>query len=258
MKRIILISGFLLLVLVVLGMVGCDTISSPPSQTTTGSLITGQNTGIWVNGTGEVSVTPDIAILQVGVEAQEATVSEAMADTSEAMDRVMKALTDSGVKKEDIQTQYFNIRQRTRWDDFTDEEIITGYRVTNTVTAKIRDIENVGSIIDSVVAAGGDLIRIDDLSFTVEDPTIYYDEARQEATDDAKAKAEKLAEQTGVNLGDPTYISESAYTPLVYGGLTYGMAEAAVPAPAPVIIEPLISPGEVKVTLTVQIAYSIR
>jgi uncharacterized protein YggE len=247
-------------------MAGCDTISSPPSQTTAGGLITGQNTGIWVSGTGEVNVVPDLAILQVGVEAQEATVAEAMARASEAMGQVGLAITSSGIESKDIQTQYFNIRQRTRWDDITDEEIVTGYRVTNKMTVKIRSLPvesytldyKASKIIESVVEAGGDLIRIDDLSFTVEDPTIYYDEAREKATDDAKAKAEKLAKQTGVNLGDPTYISESAYMPSVYGGLAYGMAEAPVPAPAPVIIEPSISPGEVKVTLTVQIAYSIR
>ena len=229
----------------------------PVSRTTIGSGV--QNTGIWVSGSGEVTVTPDIAVLQVGVEVQKTTVSEAQADASEAMDAVMTALTDSDIKDEDIQTQYFNIRQRTRWDDRTDEEIVTGYRVTNKVTAKIRDIENVGSIIDTVVKAGGDLVRIDDLSFTVEDPTVYYDEARELATADAKSKAEKLAEQTNVDLGEPIYISESAYMPSAYGTITYGLESAVsmAPVPAPVIAPPT-SPGEVKVVLSVQIAYEIR
>jgi uncharacterized protein YggE len=246
------------LILLALGVSGCEGITSPAPQNTSASgLITQQNTGIWVSGTGEVTVTPDIAILQVGAEAQENTVAEAQAKTSEAMDRVMTALNDSGVKKEDIQTQYFRISQRTRWDDETEQEIVIGYRVTNTVKAKIRDIEKVGSIIDAVVKAGGDLIRIDDLGFTVDDPSAYYDEAREKATADAKARAEKLAKQTGVRLGEPTYISESAYTPSIHEGIAYGMVEAPVPAPAPVIT-PSISPGEVKVSLTVQIGYSIR
>ena len=111
-------------------------------------------------------------------------------------------------------------------------------------------------IIDTIVKAGGDLVRIDDLTFTVDDPSVYYDEAREKATADAKARAEKLAEQTGVKLGEPTYIAESAYMSHYYEGITYGMAEMAIPAPAPVSTP--ISPGELKVSLTVQIAYSIR
>jgi len=132
------------------------------------------------------------------------------------------------------------------------------------VTAKIRILAHesytldykAGNIIDAVVKAGGNLIRIDDLSFSVDDPSVYYDEAREKATADAKDKAEKLAEQTGVKLGTPTYIAESTYMPLAYEGMMYAIAEAPIPAPAPA--PPPVSPGEVKISLTVQIAYSIR
>jgi uncharacterized protein YggE len=257
MRRKMWLAIWLALIIIVLGLAGCDAFSSPtPRTTSTGSLITQQNTGIWVTGTGEVTVTPDIATLQVGVEAQEATVAEAQDEADTAMNRVVAALTGSGIKKEDIQTQYFRIRERTRWDDETNQEIVVGYQVTNTVIAKIRDIEKVGSIIDAVVKAGGDLIRINDLGFSVDDPSAYYDEARKKATADARARAEKLAKQTGVSLGPPTYVSESAYMPPMYEGMMYATAEAPIPAPAP--IEPSISPGEVKITLTVQVAYSIR
>ena len=256
MKRIILLSGFLLSLIVFTGFTGCEGITTPPdSATRTGSFVSQQSTGIWVSGQGEVIVTPDITILQVGVEAQEETVAEAQSRASEAMDRVLTSLKDNGIEEKDIQTQYFRIDQQTRWDNYNDEEIITGYRVRNTVTAKIRDIENTGYIIDAAVKAGGDLIRIDSLRFTVEDPTIYYDEAREKATADAKAKAEKLAEQTGVNLGEPTFVSESTYTPSVYGGMSYGMS---IPPAAPIVIETPTSPGEVEISLTVQIAYSIK
>jgi uncharacterized protein YggE len=258
MKRTLLLTVSILLLVILLAATGCDGVTSPPVRTSISNSSSGQNTGIWVSGTGEVSVTPDIAILQVGVQAKEETVLEAQEQASEAMEKVLRALTGSGVKDEDIQTQYFRIRQDTRWDSFNDEEEITGYEVTNTVTAKIRDIDNVGDIINAAVIAGGDLVRINDFSFTVEKPEAYYDEARELATADAKAKAEKLAKQTGVKLGDPTYISESGYTPSTYGGISYGLsASVVVPAPQ-VIIETPTSPGQVNVTLTVQIAYSIK
>jgi uncharacterized protein YggE len=262
MRRLLWLALSLALIIIALGLAGCDGFTSPTTRTTSAGNF--QSTGIWVTGTGEVTVTPDIANLQVGVEAQETTVAGAQAKASEAMNKVMTALTDGGVKKEDIQTQYFRIREQTRWDEETGQEIVVGYRVTNKVTAKIRILSvesytldyKASNIIDAVVKAGGDLIRIDNLDFSVEDPTIYYDEAREKATADARARAEKLAKQTDVSLGSPTYVSESASMPPVYEGMIYAIAEAPIPAPAP--IEPSISPGEVKVSVTVQVAYSIR
>jgi len=99
----------------------------------------GQQSGIWVSGEGEVTAVPDIATLRLGIEAQEATVDEAQARAAEAMDGVMSALKDNGVAEKDIQTQYFSVNKVTRWDREEDEEVILGYRVTNIVTAKIRE-----------------------------------------------------------------------------------------------------------------------
>lgn len=245
----------LVLIIITLGLTGCDSLTPTISSGVSSATNSQQNTGIWVSGLGEVTVTPDIATLEVGVEAQETTVAEAQDKASEAMEKMMTALTDSGVMGEDIQTRQFRIRQRTRWDDETGEEIVVGYRVTNKVMAKIRDIEKVGSIIDAVVKAGGDLIRIDDLDFSVDDPSAYYDEAREIAMADARDKAEKLADAAEVKLGAPTYISESSgfiSVPMVAMSFAGGM-----PAPAP-IVEPSISPGEVEVSIAVQITYSIR
>lgn len=213
--------------------------------------------GIWVSGTGKVTVTPDIATLQLGIEAQEASVSEAQAKASEAMDRVMTALTDNGVAEKDIQTRYFRIRQRTRWDEEQQQEVVIGYRVTNEVVAKIRDMEKVSTIIDAVVAAGGDYTRINNLNFSVDDPSAYYDEAREKAMADAKDKAEQIASLAGMKLGEPTYISESAVGPIYQRGVVYEMmVPAPAPAPAPAIA-PSISPGEIEISVNMQIAYSI-
>ncbi len=213
-----------------------------------------QQEGIWVTGQGKAMATPDIAILRLGIEAQEATVAEAQAQAAEAMDRVMTALEDKGVAEKDIQTQYFNIYKVTRWDKDREQEIVIGYRVTNMVTAKIRDIEKAGTIIDAVAVAGGDLTRIDSISFSIDDLSVYYEEAREEAMTDAKAKAEQLASLGGVRLGKPTYISEGFQVPPpIYPRAVY--EEAPMPAGAPP--ETPISPGETEVSLTVQVAYAI-
>jgi uncharacterized protein YggE len=162
----------------------------------------------------------------------------------------MAALSDNGVDEDDIQTQYFSIDQVTRWDD--DEPVVIGYRVTNMVTAKIRDMDNIGAIIDAVAEAGGDYIRVNNIAFSVEDPSEYYEEARAEAMADAKDKAEQLADLAEIELGDPTYISEgSIYVPVDYRGV-----DMAVPEEGGYVTP--ISPGELEITLNVQVAYAIE
>ena len=248
MKKHWLVAISLVLVLAVVGLGGCSA-----GPTTIGTVdINSQQTGIWVSGEGKVTVTPDIATLWLGIEAQADTVAEAQTQAVGAMDAVMTALADSGVDEKDIQTQYFSIYQVTRWDDFRDKEVVIGYRVTNMVTAKIREIEQVGPIIDAVAAAGGDYTRINNISFSVDDPTPYYVEARQKAVADAKAKAEQIADLAGVTLGKPTYISEGTQVPIYPREVYYG--EAGIPAPTP---PTPISPGETELSLTVQVAYAI-
>jgi uncharacterized protein YggE len=255
MKRNLLLTGGMVVIglALVFSLVGFSACSEGP--TTIGAVdLNSQQQGIWVSGEGEITVTPDLATLYLGVEAKADTVAEAQSQAMEAMDNVMAALTDNGVAEDDIQTQYFNIDQDTRWDSDDDEEIVIGYEVTNTVMVKIRDIDNVGAIIDAVAEAGGDLTRINYITFSVDDPSMYYEEIRQEAMADAKDKAEQLAELAGVELGKPTYIYEgSTSTPVIYrdmGGIV-----------APVAIEESptsISAGELEVTLSVQVAYAIE
>ncbi len=241
MKKRWLLVVSLALVLITVGLFGCRQAVSTTSS---------QQEGIWVTGQGKVTTVPDIASLSLGIEAQAETVAEAMTQATAAMNKVMDTLTDNGVAEKDIQTHYFNIRKITRWDRDKEEEVVIGYRVTNIVTAKIRDIDKAGSIIDAVVKAGGDLTRVDSISFSVDDPSAYHEEARAKAIADAKSKAEQLAELAEVILGKPTYISEGGIqtpTPRVMAEEMVLKAAAATP----------ITPGEMEISLTVQIVYAI-
>jgi hypothetical protein len=240
-----------LLALAVAGLVGCGQGSTTTAQVR-GSNIDSQQQGIWVYGEGKISAAPDVASLRLGIEAQEASVAVAQTKAAEAMDRVMSVLKSNGVLEKDIQTQYFNINKVTRWDSEKEQEIVIGYRVTNMVTAKIREIGKSGLIIDAVVEAGGDFTRIEGISFTIDDPSTYYKEAREEAMTEAKDKAEQLAKLAGVTLGKPTYISESVSTPFVERFVQYEYAKAV-----PAAVETAISPGEVEISINVQITYSI-
>ena len=251
MKKNWLLAGGLVLVLATVGLIGCG-----PGSSVLGEIreinLGGQQTGIWVTGQGKVSVAPDVATLRLGIESQEARVAEAQTKAKAAMDEVMAALTEKGVADKDIQTRYFNIQKVTKWDRDREQEIVIGYRVTNLVTAKIRDMDKTGTIIDAVAKAGGDLTRIDSINFSVDDPSEYYGEAREKAMADAKAKAQQLAGLADVTLGKSTYISESSQAQPIYAY----RGEMAVSAPAPV--ETPISPGEVEISLSVQVVYAIK
>lgn len=248
MKRNWLWAVGLVLVLAVVGLAGCSEDNTTPIEIQ-GVNWSSQQSGIWVSGQGEVTATPDIAILRLGIEAQEATMAQAQTQAAEAMSKVMTALKNNGIAEKDIQTQQFSINKITRWDDKNQQEVVIGYRVTNIVSAKIRDIDKAGSVIDAVAAAGGGLTRIDSITFSIDDPSSYYSDARDEAMADAEAKAKQLATLAVVTLGKPTYISESIYIPFPIRGA----GEAVAPAPDMTSI----SPGEMQISISVQVTYAI-
>ena len=239
----------LVVVLVIVGLAGCS-----PDITALEEIeslnISSQQEGIWVSGTGVITVIPNIAILRLGVAVQGTSVAVAQSQAAEAMEEIMAVLTGNGVTGKDIQTQYFSIHQITKWDSGMEQEILVGYRVNNMITAKIREIDKVGIIIDAVATAGEDLTQIDSIDFSVDNPSAYYEEAREEAMADAKAKAEQLAELAEARLGKATYISEGSQAPPpIYRQDIY---EEAVPAATT-----SISPGEMEISLTVQVVYAL-
>ena len=254
MKKIWILTVSMVLLLAVVGLTGCNQDGGIIGTEASGIRVnlSNQQEGIWVSGSGKVMAVPDVATLSLGIEAQDDSVALAQSQAVEAMDKVKAALTGNGVAEKDIQTRYFNVQRITRWDQDKQQEVAIGYRVTNMVTAKIRELDKVGAIIDAVAVAGGDLTRIDNIGFSVDDPSGYYAEAREKAVTDARVKAEQMAELSGVKLGKPTYISESFYMP----GPIYRQDMIAKAEGAPAVETP-ISPGEMEISLSVQIAYAI-
>ncbi len=172
------------------------------------------------------------------------------------MAAVIAAIKAQDVEDKDIQTQNFNIYQSTRWNG--DKEEVTGYRVTNTVVVKMRKVEKAGDVIDKVVEAGGDLTRVNGISFTVDDPQPYYEQAREKAFDYAVAKAKQLADKAGVKLGDVLYMTESSATNN-YGIAYRNYAVAGDAMPAPAVDTPSnISVGQLEISATVSLGYDIK
>jgi len=248
-NRIVMIAAALALLLPVLVLAGC-TAATPPA-TTQNITVGSQQEGIWVTGQGEVQAVPDVAVLNLGVQAQASTVAVAQEQAKAAMDAVMAALKSNGVADKDIQTTGYNVWQQTRWDNNTQEEVVTGYQVSNTVQVKVRKVADAGAVLDAAVAAGGDLIRVQGIYFEVDDPSSFLNEARTKAVTDAKKRAEQLASLAGVKLGNPTYITESYYNPVIYRGYDMAKPESAAGVPTP------ITPGETTITASVQIVYAI-
>ncbi len=255
MKWRLLLPTSLVLLVISIGSVGCESLSPPSSTTKAPSALSGifsqQSTGIWVNGEGKVSVVPDVAILSLGVAVQSASVAEAQNQAVTAMTAVVAEFDNFGIDKKDIKTQYFSIAPVRRWSDQEAREVLIGYRVTDTVTVKVRKVEDTGALIDAAARAGGDLIVINNINFTVDDPTPYYTEVREKAMADAQAKAKQLADMGDVKLGKPTYINESGiYIPVA--------REYYAPMPALAAPSTPISPGETEIQLSVQVVYSIE
>jgi len=263
MRRTAIILAAIMLVMV--SLVGCSPSPSIAYQggvTSAGTaiseggiIVSQQNIGLWVNGLGKTTAAPDVVVLTLGVESQQKTVAQAQKDAIDAMSSVMQVLKDNGIAEKDIQTSQYNIQQVTRWDDNQDTYVVVGYRVTNTVTCKIKDINKAGSVIDKAVVAGGDLIRVNGINFTVDDPTPYYKIAREKAVQYAMEKARQISQASGTRLGKVLYISEdTSYMPPMVGNyaMKYAAMDSAAAAPTP------ISAGELEFQVTITMVYEIN
>ena len=260
MKKVFLTVTFLMVILAVIGLTSCSSLPAvlAPGLSTnniaadTNSVIyANQQTGIWVSGTGSVTVTPDIVNLNLGVRSQETTVAAAQAKAATAMSQIMSVLKANNIADKDIQTVQFNISPVYNYDNKIMQSLIVGYSVNNIVNVKIRNLNNVGKVIDAVADAGGDLTVINSISFAVDNPEQYYTEARQKAMNDAQTKAQQLATLGGITLGKPIYISENSVSPnqSVYYA-SRDASGASVPTTA-------ISAGESEIIINVQVVYSI-
>lgn len=225
-----------------------------PPYTGAQYVSTNQQTGIWVTGRGEIQLEPDLAVLRAGVEAKFVTVSEANRQASQAMGRIVKVLNNRGIQDKDIQTHSFSIFPDYQWNDKKKKQDLVGYRVNNQVSVRIKDLANIGTIIDEVAKAGGDLTRIQDISFTLEDTTALEPQVREMAVSHAIDKANQFAQLTGVRVGDILFISEmSGESPRVENTRSKMAfsAEVAFDGPTP------ISGGELTISMTVQAVFGI-
>jgi len=204
---------------------------------------------ITVTGTGTVQVTPDRAIINVGVESEAETAAEALQQNNQQMQSLITALTDAGVASEDVQTQ--TVQLYPRYQDQTGEATspqVVGYTAINLISVNVDDIDSVGSLLDTIVQAGGN--RIQGITFQVADPAPAMDDARVSAMEQARQKAEQLATLADGTLGEIVSINESSFAPPPFFGRG-GMFAAEQAADVP------IEPGTQNVEVNLQVTWAL-
>jgi len=203
---------------------------------------------ISVTGFGEASGKPDIAMIQLGVSTISDQVGEAIEDSNQVMDSLTKALLGAGIAEEDLQTTNFNVWPEDKYDPLTGQN--TGervYHVDNTLLVKVRTIDQAPSIIELALEQGAN--NIYGLTYDIDDTTSLEAEARTKALADARVRAEQLATEIGVTLGDPINVSESYGSSTIYSAgyeRAVGLGGGGVP----------ISAGQLTINLQVNVSYA--
>ena len=151
---------------------------------------------ITVNGTGETLVSADMAVISLGVNARDKDVLKAQAKVNEAIASIRTALIENGVAEEDINTDYINIYAMY---DYTDsQEQISAYNASSTLAIRVTDLDSTGALIDAAFQAGANTLN--GISFSASDTEEARAQALKMAVADARAKAEILAEASGLTI----------------------------------------------------------
>ncbi|WP_170569590.1 SIMPL domain-containing protein [Ruegeria atlantica] len=163
---------------------------------------------ITVDAVGTVQAAPDMATITLGVTNEDPQASTAMQATSDAVAQILKRLEDMGVEARDVQTRDLSLSPvwSGRNNSSGERPEISGFVASNNVQVRVRDLTQLGTIMDAVIHDGAN--NFGGLSFGVQDPAPLQAQARAQAVAEATAKAEQLAQAANVSLGEVQQISE--------------------------------------------------
>lgn len=201
---------------------------------------------ISVTGEASVSVPPDLAIVDGGVTTEAKTAREASEGNNVAMGKVLLALKGAGFDDKDLQTSRLSLQPQYANQNRPGPNIVVGYRASNRVSIRLRDVTKVASVIDTLVSSGAN--EVGGIDFAVAAASKLLDDARDQAFADAKRKAEIYARSAGVALGAPLSISEeSAPGPMPMRKM---MLDRAASAP--------VAQGEETLRVSVSVSFAIK
>jgi uncharacterized protein YggE len=201
---------------------------------------------ISVTGEATISAAPDLAQVDGGVTSEAKTAREASETNNAAMAKLLLALKGAGIAEKDFQTSRLSLQPQNA-SNRTGPAAIVSYRASNRVTVRVRDVTKVANVIDTLVAAGAN--DIGGIDFIVSGASKLLDQAREQAVEDARRKAEIYAKAAGVTLGPPLSISEGGGGPMPMQFRAKAMA-AATPTP--------VAQGEETLAVTVSVSWAIK
>lgn len=237
---------FVLLVALAITIAGCSPISERESSEASDNANT-----ITVTGLGSARGNPDQATLSVGINVLNKDVTLAVKESNDTIARITEVIKEFGVEEDDIQTASFNIWAEDQWDPQTGlrmEEKL--FRVESTIQINVKDVDKIGEILEASIASGAN--NIYGLRFGIQDPSSLTAEARIGALDDARQRAEQIAQELGVSLGEVQSVVE------ISGGSMRPFFETAEFGLGGGGGEPPISEGSMTVTLSVQVTFEIN
>jgi hypothetical protein len=202
-----------------------------------------------VTGNGKVTLTPDIATVQLGVLTERQSAKAARQAAAVAMTNVVDAIRKLGIDDKDIATANISLSPVYNYPNNA-TPTIRGYQLQNTVTVTVRKLDQLGDLLDNSVVAGA--TTINGITFDVADRAAAEAQARDAAVADAKAKADTLANGLGVRIVGVASVSEQVSTPVWYGRSVAGEALGAADASTPVM------PGTTDVTIDVNVSFLIN
>ncbi|RDH75800.1 DUF541 domain-containing protein [Mycolicibacterium moriokaense] len=228
----------------VIGLSACDAKSSSgPSIIPTADSSTRQVT---VVGSGEVQGRPDTLNADVSIQATAPDVTAAMNQTSDRMQAVINALVGAGIDRNDISTTNVTVQPQYGGGD---NPTITAYQASNSVSVKIRNLDNASQTLALIATTGGDATRINSVSYAIDDDSQLVKDARTRAFDDAKDRAEQYAQLAGLTLGKVISISESAGTA--------PPSPTPLPAPRAAMEAVPLEPGQQSINFSVTVIWEL-
>lgn len=211
---------------------------------------------ISVQGSTEFDVAPDLAKIIFSLQTQSTTAQDAQLRNREVGSSVMAALSQAGVRQNEIQTTNYRVEKIQEWDPTGQKMVDKGYRVSNSFIVSTKDLAKVGVLLDAGIQAGAN--NVESISFELSDAKQkeVKTEALRKATMNAREKAEALADGAGVSLGKVLSLSENSYyaQPFYRGDVMMAKAEMGG---APEIPSTAISPQDVHISAQVSVTYEI-
>jgi uncharacterized protein YggE len=208
------------------------------------------NSGLSVLGQGIVLAQPDVARITLGSEVFDQSLSNAQAEAARRMDAVVNKLKADGILDTAIRTVSYTINPQYDQQNQT-QPVLRGYQVQNLVEVKSSNVGGLGALIDDAISSGA--TRVYGIRFEASDMAGLKSQARDQAMQDARAKAEQLARDAGVSLGRPMAIEESDT-----GGVTPVRALGGPQAAPAATVSTPIQPGELQVSTTVRVVWTIQ